>query len=41
MVVFSLRMLLVQNLEMRMHRDIQGKPLNSGCCFESILAFQL
>lgn len=23
-----------------MHRDIQGKPLNSGCCFEGILTFQ-
>lgn len=33
MVVLSLGMLLVQNSEMRMHGDIQGKALNSGCCF--------
>lgn len=41
MVVFSLGMLLVQNSEVRMHRDVQRKALNAGCCFQGILAFQL
>lgn len=41
MVVLSLGVFVIQNSELRVHGDIQGKALGPGCSFQGILAFQL
>lgn len=40
-MVLSFGVFLIQDSELRMRGDIQGKALSSGCCFQGILAFQL